>query len=46
MKDLQAGISKLYYKLTSSRIIYRDFDQMDTFQWFFSFLYKILEMYP
>ena len=31
--NLQAGISKRYYKLTFSKIIFRDFDYMNTSQW-------------
>ena len=31
--NLQAGIVLLNYELLSSKIIFRDFDQMNTFQW-------------
>ena len=40
--NLQVGISRLHYSLTSSKIIFRDFKYMNAFEQYF-LLYKILE---
>ena len=31
--NLQAGISQLYYRLTSSHIVFSDFKEMKAFEW-------------
>ena len=44
--NLQAGISQLHYKLTSSQIVFRDFKYLFRFIFsnsYLSFLHKILE---